>query len=250
MLLVHGTGASTHSWRDVLPMLAREYSVLAVDLPGHGFTDEVNSTRSSIAGMSESLSALLRALNVDPSYCLGHSAGAVIVCRMALDGHIAPRVIVSINGAFVPFAGAAGRLLAPVARILAASPYLTRIVAGRAGNPANVARIIEGTGSHLDAAGIEFYARLMRNPKHLRGALRMMGHWDLHSFARDLPRLTTPLALMVGGNDLAVPPAQATAVKQRAVNAAIHPLPGLGHLAHEEQPAMVVQGIRDICRAP
>src|SRR5664279_4381157 len=85
MLLVHGTGASTHSWRDVLPLLAREYSVLAVDLPGHGLTDEVSSLRSSIAGMSESLTALLRALNVNPTYCVGHSAGAVITCRMALD---------------------------------------------------------------------------------------------------------------------------------------------------------------------
>ena len=38
MLLLHGTGASTHSFRDLLPALAEHFDVLAPDLPGHGFT--------------------------------------------------------------------------------------------------------------------------------------------------------------------------------------------------------------------
>ncbi|MFN5717015.1 MAG: alpha/beta fold hydrolase, partial [Bradyrhizobium sp.] len=38
LLLIHGTGAATHSWRDMLPLLARHFSVVAPDLPGHGFT--------------------------------------------------------------------------------------------------------------------------------------------------------------------------------------------------------------------
>ena len=39
LLLLHGTGASTHSWRDLVPLLARHAGVVALDLPGHGFTD-------------------------------------------------------------------------------------------------------------------------------------------------------------------------------------------------------------------
>jgi len=38
-LLVHGTGASTHSWRGLAPILAESFSVVAPDLPGHGFTE-------------------------------------------------------------------------------------------------------------------------------------------------------------------------------------------------------------------
>ena len=38
VLLLHGTGASTHSWRDVFPLLAAQCSVLALDFPGHAFT--------------------------------------------------------------------------------------------------------------------------------------------------------------------------------------------------------------------
>src|SRR5271165_6450300 len=107
LLLIHGTGASTHSWRKLMPLLAQNYTVLAVDLPGHGFTDSVPGARMSIGDMSDCLAALLHAIEVDVRYCVGHSAGAVILCRMALDGYIGPQVVISENGAFMPLAGAA-----------------------------------------------------------------------------------------------------------------------------------------------
>jgi pimeloyl-ACP methyl ester carboxylesterase len=39
LLLLHGSGAATHSWRDLAPILARDFRVIAPDLPGHGFTE-------------------------------------------------------------------------------------------------------------------------------------------------------------------------------------------------------------------
>lgn len=249
LLLVHGTGASTHSWRDVLPLLGAHYTVLAADLPGHGFTAAAGGSRSSIAGMSESMAGLLAALQFDPLYCVGHSAGAVILCRMALDGQIKPRVIISLNGAFVPLGGTAGIVFSPLAKLLARSSLLPRLLARRAGNPASVARVLDSTGSRVDAKGLDLYTRLVRNPKHLEGALGMMGNWDLRSFARDLPRLTTPLVLLAAENDRTVPPHQAFEIKQRLANASVCTLPGLGHLAHEEQPGFVTEKILSICRA-
>jgi magnesium chelatase accessory protein len=249
LLLVHGTGASTHSWRDILPLLGKHYTVLAADLPGHGFTEVSGTPRSCIEGMSESMATLLGALRLNPLYCVGHSAGAVILCRMALDRHIDPRVIISLNGAFVPLGGAAGVVFSPLAKLLARSSLLPRLLARCAGNPASVARVLEGTGSKVDAQGLDLYTRLVKNPKHLKGALGMMGNWDLRTFARDLPRLTTPLVLLAAENDRTVPPHQAFETQQRLANASVCALPGVGHLAHEEQPALVAEKILSICRA-
>jgi len=249
MLLIHGTGASTHSWRKLIPLLAEHYTVVAADLPGHGFTGSVSGARSSIRGMSDSVAALLRELRISPDYCVGHSAGAVILCRLALDGHVEPCVIASLNGAFVPLAGAAGLLLSPIARLMAGGSVVPRLLARTAGNPANVARLIAGTGSRLDAEGLELYARLVRRPTHVAGALEMMGNWDLHGFWRELARLRSPLALIVGENDRTVPPRQALKVSQLVAVAEIHRLPGLGHLAHEEEPALVARELLKICRA-
>ncbi len=247
LLLVHGTGASTHSWRDILPLLAHHYSVIAVDLPGHGFTDPANGATGSIAGMSESLAALLEAMGVNPSYCVGHSAGAVVLCKMALDKRIAPRVIIGLNGAFLPLRGAAGLLFSPMARLLTHAAFLPRLIARRT-STADVARLIAGTGSTLNAEGIDLYARLVRNPRHLAGAITMMGNWDLYAFERELPRLPVPLELIVADHDLTIPPRQALDVQQRVRNTAIHRLAGLGHLAHEESPAQVAALLLKICR--
>lgn len=249
LVLVHGAGASTHSWRDVLPLLARDYAVLAMDLPGHGFTAAVSPAQSSLGGMSALVAELLRVLGVAPEYCVGHSAGAAILCRMALDGCIEPRLIVSINGAFFPFAGAATMFYAPIARLLAGSPFTARMIAWHARNPANVARVIAGTGSTLDAQGIDLYARLVGDPKHVAGVLSMMANWDLSGLERDLPRLRTPLALLAADHDLTVPPAQALRVERLVSDAVVYHLAGLGHLAHEERPLLVSQEIARICRA-
>jgi magnesium chelatase accessory protein len=249
LLLVHGTGASTHSWRDVLPILAENHAVLAVDLPGHGFSSPLAGVRSSIEGMSESLAALLRALGISPKYCVGHSAGAVILCRLALDRHISPSVIISLNGAFLPLGGAPGMLLLPMARLLASTPLLPHLISLSARNPATVARAIAATGSRLDETGVEFYVRLLRDPRHVAGMLRMMGNWNLYAFERELPRLTTSLVLMVAANDRTVPPHQALTVQRRVPNAVIHRLGNLGHLAHEEQPGSVALEILKVCRA-
>jgi magnesium chelatase accessory protein len=247
LLLVHGTGASTHSWREVMPLLAPHYAVTAVDLPGHGFSGAAAAARSSIAGIAASLASLLRTLKVSPAYCVGHSAGAVVICRMALDGSIAPREIVSINGAFIPLKGLASGLFSPVARILAGNSLLAELIARRAQSEANVARLIAGTGSKLDEAGVALYARLVRNPRHVAGALRMMGNWDLKPFLDSLAALTSPLTLMVGENDLMVPPGQALTVQRRVAHASVQRLAGLGHLAHEEQPALIAEQLSKVC---
>jgi magnesium chelatase accessory protein len=238
-LLLHGTGAATHTWRTLAPLLARRYTVLAPDLPGHGFTAAPPRGDASLPGMARAVAALLSELKLAPALAVGHSAGAAILARMALDGAIAPRAIVSLNGALLSLRGAAGWLFSPMARLLSAMPVVPRLFAWQAGDARALERLIRSTGSTLDAAGVALYGRLARNPGHVAGALRMMAHWDLWALERDLPRLAAALVLVVGGNDRTVSPREAERVRALLPRAAIERLPGLGHLAHEERPQAV-----------
>ena len=52
VLLLHGTGASTHSWRDIAPRLAGHVGVWAVDLPGHAFSGPASDGLGSLPGMA------------------------------------------------------------------------------------------------------------------------------------------------------------------------------------------------------
>jgi magnesium chelatase accessory protein len=244
LLLLHGTGASTHSWRDFAPLMARHFTVVAPDLPGHAFSEAAPAARMSLPGMSAALAALVDALGLDVALCIGHSAGAAIAARMVLDARLKPDALVSINGAFLPLGGLPGLLFPPVARLMAATPLASRLFAWRASERTAVERLIDGTGSTLDAAGVDLYARLVRDARHAAGALAMMAQWDLRPLLRDLPALQTPLVLLAGANDRAVPPEQAHrvhALLPRAVALAPIVLPRIGHLAHEEQPAEVAR---------
>lgn len=236
-LLVHGTGAATHSWRDLAPLLARHFTVVAPDIPGHGFTDSPPAFRLSLPGMASSITSLLAGMDVKPHLAVGHSAGAAILARMCLDGTIAPRGLVSLNGALLALRGMAGRVFSPVAKLLSAMPFVPGMLAWRAADGAAIARLMADTGSKIDAAGIEFYRRLISNPAHVSATLGMMANWDLDAFARDLPKLGVPLAMIVGDRDRAVPPADAGRVRALLPHATIDLQPGLGHLAHEEDPA-------------
>lgn len=239
LLLVHGTGASAHSFDGLVLWLGDGFEWLAPDLPGHGDTGRASPAQLSIGGMAMALDALLRALGWAPDAAIGHSAGAALLVRMALDGAIAPRALVAVNGAFLPFGGWAAPLFSPLARLLYRQTWVPRLFARRAADPRVVRRLVEGTGSRLPDDRIAAYQRLITRPGQAEAALGMMAHWDLQALARDLPRLAVPLWLLVGSRDRAVPPAQAQQVVQRCSQARIVVLPGLGHLAHEEDPAAV-----------
>ena len=250
LLLLHGTGSSTHSWRSLAPLLARDWQVTSLDLPGHAFTAGTPAGGLSLAGMSNAIAALLGQLAVRPQAVVGHSAGAAIACRMALDGRIAPRRIASLNGALLPMEGAHWQLFVPLARLLASTSLTARLFAWAARDPQAVQRLLDSTGSRLEPADLARYARLVRSAAHVDGTLRMMAAWDLAALARDLPRMATPLAMLVGSNDRTVPPAEARRVQALLPRATLLELPGLGHLAHEEAAATVAGALRPLLQSP
>lgn len=257
LLLLHGTGASTHSWRDLAPLLARQAGVIAVDLPGHGFSGPAgrgaHGDGATLPGMAHGVRALLAAIGAAPHWLVGHSAGAAIAVRMALDDPAGLHGIVSLNGALLPLHGLAGQFFSPMAKLLALNPLVPRFFAWRAADPVALRRLIGSTGSTLDAEGEALYRRLVTDPDHVAGALAMMAGWDLDMLQSALPRLAVPLHQISGERDRTVPPAYASRVQQLLAPAAAGTsttLAGLGHLAHEEQPRAVVEHLQGLLAQP
>lgn len=251
LLLLHGTGASTHSWRDFAPLLARRFRIIAPDLPGHAFTASPGAAGLSMPAMAGAVATLLRAIHADPQWVVGHSAGAAVAARMTLDGLVAPRGIVSLNGALLPLGGVRHPSLGGLTRWLATGEWLPAVFSSRAAaDPAVVERMLAKTGSRLDEAGRQLYRRLVASPAHARAALSMMAMWDPRALERDLPQLAVPLELVVGTEDRMILPGEAVRVRSLVPTARIHALPGLGHLAHEERPAELAELVAMLAAAP
>jgi magnesium chelatase accessory protein len=249
VLLAHGTGAATHSWRTLAPILAEHFTIVAPDLPGHGFTASPPPYRLSLSGMAQDLAAFCRTLDLKPQIAIGHSAGAAILVRMALDGLIEPKLIVSLNGAFLPFGGIAAQFLSPLAKAMTFNPLVPRLFAWRGRDPAAVHRLIKGTGSNIDSDGERYYGKLVASPGHVAAALQMMANWDLRPLVRDLPRLNCELLLIAASKDRAIPPDVAWRVCELLPKATIETVEGVGHLAHEEAPEKIAALIVEAARA-
>jgi magnesium chelatase accessory protein len=246
MLLLHGTGASNHTWRDLAPILARKFTLVMPDLPGHAFTGHIERARLSLPGIGKALAGLMKTLDCAPQAVVGHSAGAAILAQMCIDKSIAPRCLISLNGAFLPFEGLAGLLFPPIAKLMYLNPLTPRMLAWTADVPA-VTRLIRGTGSNIDARGLRIYAQLMASPAHISGTLGMMSNWDLDRLSGRLGQMTAPALLLAAQGDRAVPPDSGRKVARRMPAARFEMLPDLGHLAHEEAPERAAALISGFC---
>jgi magnesium chelatase accessory protein len=246
LLLIHGTAAATHSWRALAPMLARRFEVIAPDLPGHGFTSAPPPRGLTLPGMAAALGELLAVLGVSPALAAGHSAGAAVLLRLAIDGRIRPSTIIGLNAALMPIGREHNAFFTGAARMLAGLPFVPRAFAWLASDTGVAERLLRDTGSRVEPRGVELYARLLRKPGHLRSALGMMAGWDLKPLLRDMPRLAPSLVLVVGAGDRTVPPGDSARVRAVLPSARIVTLPGLGHLAHEERPEAVAEIIEGL----
>jgi magnesium chelatase accessory protein len=249
MLLVHGTGSSTHSWAALAPLLATRFQVIAPDLPGHGFTQLGSQAQSSLPGMASSMAALLNRLALTPALAVGHSAGAAVLARMCFDGAISPRALISLNGALLPLRGLAGQFFAPAAKLLAGFSLVPRLFSWRGADRRVAERLIRDTGSTLEPEMVDLYHRLIRSPSHVSGTLRMMANWDLEPLSRQLHRIAPLLYLIACENDRTVPPSEARRLHRLLPESHLVALPGLGHLGHEERPERFAQLICEIADA-
>ena len=248
-VLLHGTGASTHTWRDVLPLLAQRYSVVAIDLPGHGFSSAFETGTPTLPRVADAVRDLMTQLRVVPELWIGHSAGAAIAAQCCIDVLAAAPErrsslrVVGCNPAWLPLNGPAQWLFPLAAWLIGHNPLAGWLAARRAAQPGAVERLLASTGSTLDEAGLNGYRYLLSQPAHVRGVLDLMAAWNLNRLSQQLPALRCPVLMQIGEADRTVPPAQAQAALACLPQAQIQRMAGLGHLAHEQAPQASVQAM-------
>lgn len=243
VLLLHGAGASTHSWRDLVPLLCPAHHVVALDLPGQGFSRPGTKTRCGLDPMTADIAALCASQGWRPDLLIGHSAGAAIALNLARRLRPAPAVV-GINAALGRFDGMAGWLFPLLARVLALNPLTAPLFAAGGPSLPRARRLIESTGSRLDDAAIGLYARLIADRDHVDGTLQMMAQWNPDALLARLGDIATPCLLLTGARDTAVAPSVSARAQAALPQADLVGLPDLGHLAHEEAPAETARTIQ------
>lgn len=240
ILLLHGAGGATQSFRHLFPILMQSHHVVAIDLPGQGFTQLGAQQRCGLDHMAEDILSLMGDQGWNPSLIVAHSAGVAIALRLWELGLHPDKGIVGINAALGNFKGMAGWLFPVMAKALAVTPFSARLFAATTTRNA-VRNLVRGTGSTLDPEGLDLYYRLATDQGHVDGTLSMMAQWKLDGLLSRLGKIAAPVHLVAGLSDTAVPPQISRDAALRLPNARLTELAGLGHLAHEEDAEAVAQ---------
>ena len=99
LLLLHGIGGSWRSWQTILPALAAERDVVAVDLPGFGATPPLQG-EASISTLADAVTDFLREHDLLGIDAVGSSMGARLVLELARRGGVVGAVISLNPGGF------------------------------------------------------------------------------------------------------------------------------------------------------
>src|SRR5918999_355962 len=109
VVLVHGIGDSSATWKPVLPALAKRHLVIAPDLLGHGSSDKPRADYS-VAAYANGVRDLLGVLGVERATLVGHSLGGGVAMQFAYQFPERTDRLILVS------AGGVGREVNPVLR--------------------------------------------------------------------------------------------------------------------------------------
>lgn len=249
LVLLHTLRTQLDIFQKVIPTLAREFTVYAVDYPGHGWSD-IPTVDYTPAYFTKFVAGFLDAMKIERALVAGVSIGATISLLLAAERHPRVRAVVSINSYDYGTGGGVGRgnLVARVLVLAAKIPVIGETFM-RLRN-----RIIEGAvlaggvsdRRALPPAFLEEVFVVGERPGHYQAFLNLIRHTPLWPAAREhYGKVSVPVLLVYGDHDWSrVPERQATA---RAVpGARMVTVENAGHFMPLDQPGAVIEQIRSM----
>jgi pimeloyl-ACP methyl ester carboxylesterase len=245
VLMLHGMASNSETWAHVAPELAREYTVVAPDLLGHGDTAKP-VTEYSLGAQANMLRDLLAVLGYERATFIGHSFGGGVAMQLAYQypdrcerlvlvgsGGLGQEVnallrMLTLPGAEYVFPLFCSRGLRDTGNRIA--DWVTR----RGLRPSPVAtEIWRGYSSLADAEGRSAFFRTLRGVIDPEG--QAVSAWDRFYLTSEVPTL-----IVWGNEDTIIPVAHAHAAHRAIPNSRLHLFHETGHYPHCEMPETFV----------
>ena len=246
ILLIHGAGASSHSWANLIPKLL-EFQILMVDLPGHRFSKIKKGIRPKHDIIVRDLVVLFESLKIKPNVFVGHSIGAVIVLSLSNIYKGPLSSIVLINGALERFEGPAATIFPLMARVFYSSPLTKYWIRLFNSAETSLRKFLSISGSNLTSRNIDYYVKLMTDEDHVTGTLAFISSWSIGDIEEKLKKINIPTLFLAGMRDGIVHYKTSVRANKKAFNAKIKLFESEGHLMHEVSSAKVAKEISSFC---
>jgi pimeloyl-ACP methyl ester carboxylesterase len=251
LVLVHGFGASLHTWEPWVERLQANYRIVSVDLPGHGLTRAPAGYSFSAGSNAQLIDEVAERLNLRRFTLVGHSMGGAVAVRYALRYPERLDALVLIDAAAWPSAERKGRT--PLAFQLLRNPIGRAIL--RHINPRLFAERGLVSAYHdramVSQEVVDRYVDLARAPGH-RALLssERNNRADPPLRVEDFASIAAAALVMHGADDRIIPLEDSRALAAAIPNARLLVYPGVGHLPMEEAPAQSAADLRTFLERP
>lgn len=247
ILLIHGFGASTYTWRRIAPPLAETHRVIAVDLKGFGQSDKPFDERYSIFDQAELLKQLIVGNDLRDLTLVGHSFGGGVALLLALDddprleGRISKLVLLDTIAYAQDIPVSFRMLNMPVVSHLGVRMLPPAVQARLA------LRIAYLDNSKIEDEEVEMYAAPLRTAagKHaIIHSARQIIPEGLEEISERYKTITVPTLIGWCDHDRIVPLDVGLKLRRTLPNAHLKIIDDCGHMPQEEQPEATLELIQ------
>ena len=232
IVLIHGLGGSTFSFRFTIPALAERYRVVALDLKGFGYSARPPKGDYSLTAQAELVVGLMNQLGIERTAIVGHSMGGGVAMRVALTSpeRVSRLILVdSVGGSTEERRRRFGFLARPFL------PFVAAFALGRSKAFERGLRSAVHDPTFVTPEVVEGYTRPFRVKGHLRSLETFVASGRRDG---DLPLedISQPALVLWGEHDRWLRLAQGEELARRIPEARLDVVPAAGHLPLEEQP--------------
>jgi pimeloyl-ACP methyl ester carboxylesterase len=250
LLLIHGIGDSCDTWSNVIPTLARDHTVIAPDLLGHGRSDKPRADYS-VAAYANGMRDLLTVLDIEKATVVGHSLGGGVAMQFAYQypercerlvvvssGGVSREVTPLLRAASLPTAHAILPLLTmPLAQSLGRGLFrvLEALDTDVGRDSEDMLRIFDALPDAISRAA---FIRTLHAVVDWRGQVITM--LDRCYLTRGMPTL-----LIWGDRDAIIPYEHARLAHAAMPGSRLETFRGAGHFPHHADPARFLDVLYD-----
>jgi pimeloyl-ACP methyl ester carboxylesterase len=236
LLLLHGIGGHSGSWRAQFAQLSDLYRVVAWDAPGYGGSSLLPSDHPSATDYTRQLRLLLAEIGVTSARAVGHSLGGVMMAN----------------------------LVRSQPALIERSIFLQTVTGGGRLDPDEREKVRQARIADLRALGMTKFAEMRgrtilsrrASPDAVREALKVMAAvpeagylaaWNMMCAAdieSDLLHVTGPSLVICGRDDPVAPPAMGKQIQAALAESHYEELADVGHYASIEAPERLLLLLR------
>jgi pimeloyl-ACP methyl ester carboxylesterase len=239
IVLVHGFGASSFSWRNNLGSIAAAgYTVYAPDMRGFGLSDKSWDGSMAHEAQADRLAAFMDAVGIDRAVLAGNSMGGNIIAHFALKYPDRVRGLIFVDAAI--YTGAPNAQL--VSTLLQFPPIrrwgqqAVRFLLADDTRSADTIKSAWYDPSKVTAEVLSGYRRALRTPDWDLGLLAMSRDSGQNDISGRLGGIHAPTLILWGEHDTWINPTNGPRLQQAIAGSKLIVISNAGHVPHEEQP--------------